>query len=321
MIVLEKAPAPPSVRADRRRRAGDEAERQMAHYLDRAFGRDPTVHVLHDLRVVHEGDVAQMDHVLLHRHGVVIVESKSVSGEVHVNDRGEFERTHGRRRTGMPSPIEQARRQGELLRRLLAAHHTHLLGRMKLVRLQKGFGHLPVNVLVAIADRGIIRRGSAEVPELHKADLVPKAVDALLARHRRGAKLLTKIDEGWGLWAMTEDELVTVSGFLRERHEPAGVTPAPVVETIPARTAPASPTTPAPADGPVWLCTHCHGVDLEIAYGRSYYFKCRGCDGNTPIHPECGACGERARLRKRRRRFDVVCRACEHEAPFFVNPA
>ena len=77
---------------DRRQRAGAAAESQMAHYLHRGFKDDPDVYVLHGLRIEdpdqpeQDGStgVCQIDHLIVHRWGMFIVESKSVTEEVQV---------------------------------------------------------------------------------------------------------------------------------------------------------------------------------------------------------------------------------------------
>ena len=108
---------------DPRQRAGAAAERQMAHYLHRTFNDDPNVCVLHGLRIEDPDQseqngapgVCQIEHLLLHRWGVFIVESKSVSQEVRVRPDGtggdEWSRVWQGRESGMPSPILQAKRQ------------------------------------------------------------------------------------------------------------------------------------------------------------------------------------------------------------------
>lgn len=84
MIIKEHTPTHTS---DRFRRAGDEAEQQMAFYLRRAFGDDPHVHVFNNLRLEHGGEVAQIDHLVFHRSGFIVVESKSVTSSVKINAR------------------------------------------------------------------------------------------------------------------------------------------------------------------------------------------------------------------------------------------
>ena len=72
MIVKEKNPAEHvSVKVKR----GDVAEKQMAHYLKSAFGDANDNFVFHDLRIELNGEFAQMDHLVLHPFGFIIVES------------------------------------------------------------------------------------------------------------------------------------------------------------------------------------------------------------------------------------------------------
>ena len=61
--------------------AGARAEAQMAHYLKRAFGDDPLVRVFHDLRLPDAagGDAAQIDHLVLYRGGLVLIESNEIA--------------------------------------------------------------------------------------------------------------------------------------------------------------------------------------------------------------------------------------------------
>ena len=73
-------------------RAGAKAEEQMAHYLNRSFREDSKVQVLHGLRIEDSDQpeqngspgVCQIDHLLVHRWGMFIVESKSVTEEIRV---------------------------------------------------------------------------------------------------------------------------------------------------------------------------------------------------------------------------------------------
>ena len=124
-----------------RQRAGAAAERQMAHYLNRTFSQDPDAHVLHGLRLENrerpEQDgspgVCQIDHLIVHRLGMFIIESKSVTEEVRVRPDGsggdEWSRMYHGKDMGMASPIQQARRQSEFLRAFLQQHRQQLVGR------------------------------------------------------------------------------------------------------------------------------------------------------------------------------------------------
>src|SRR5574340_855439 len=87
VIAKTKDPGKPT---DRFEQAGTAAEEQMAFYLRRAFADAPDVFVINDLRLVEADDCAQIDHLVLHAFGMFIIESKSISGEVEVNEHGEW---------------------------------------------------------------------------------------------------------------------------------------------------------------------------------------------------------------------------------------
>ena len=291
----------------------------MAFYLRRRFAEDDRVSVINDLRLERQDEVAQIDHLVLHQHGLIIVESKSVTGEIHINEQLEFTRVYGRKRTGMPSPIQQAARQGALLRQVLGDHAESLRRKLLLGLVQGRFGACPIQVLVAISDQGIIRRPETPIPELHKADQIVDEIDGILQRHRRAARPLTPSDGDWGVYSFQSDEVARITTFLVEQHTERTPTAPPAVETVQPR---AAAPTPAPvASSPSYLCTHCHSTDLEIRFGRSYYFKCRACGGNTGIKNACRMCGGATRTQKRGPEFSAICSSCDHREVFFRNPA
>src|SRR2546423_13797828 len=81
--------------------AAAEAEKQMAFYLRRAFGTSDHILLFNDLRLVaDDGEVAQIDHLILHPNGFILIESKSIAGSVLINEHGEWCRVSGERRTG-----------------------------------------------------------------------------------------------------------------------------------------------------------------------------------------------------------------------------
>jgi hypothetical protein len=338
--MIAKDPDP--VHGDSRRvQAGARAERDMAFYLRRAFGdhrRD--VIVFNDIRVEHEGEVAQMDHLVLHTHGLFIIESKSVGGEIHIHPDGQFIRVYGGKHTGMPSPVLQARRQADLLRRLLQANKQLLRDRKLFGMLQGGFAHCPIEIRVAISDQGVIR-GSKHAPEVRKADLIPDDIEERISAHRRGGKLLHLDNESEdGLYRFTESELARLAAFLLARHVPRE---AASTTTGPGHT-PSRPTTPPPPPPPPpatttaseatqapdaagarprihYLCSTCQSLDLRIVYGKyGYYFKCRACSGNTWIDTTIDDSARKGRIRKSGRNFFLVCPDTGRERLLFTNP-
>ncbi|MFO0962588.1 MAG: nuclease-related domain-containing protein [Phycisphaerales bacterium] len=318
-------------------RAGVEAERQLAHYLHRAFAASDRLFVLHDLRIEDPAQpestgapgVCQIDHLIVHRFGVFIAESKSFQLPVVVQSDGSggdmWTRVVGGRTTGIPSPIQQARRQGELLRAYLQRHREQLLGKVGLgMGLlakalagtdQRGFSAMPVQLIVAIGDRGhVTRKGGWREPEsplrtfVTKADQVPAKIEEQLRRHESASGLLAADDGAYGVWSMQLAEAARVADFLRASHTPlrraaaaaraAAPSPAPAAATTaapaatPAATPPAAPAMPAP---PARLaCSGCGRSDLNPLTGKyGCYWKCAACGANMKMPETCRRCGAR----------------------------
>lgn len=336
---------------DPRQRAGSAAERQMAHYLNRAFSGDESVFVLHGLRLEdldqpeQDGSrgVCQIDHLVVHRWGLFVVESKSVTEEVRIRSDGsdgdEWSSVYKRREQGMPSPLQQARRQSDFLRVFLQRHREDLLGRQPfgfrtLTKVvlgtdQRGFLNAPIQQMIAVSDEGRIKRvGSWKEPHepfrafVTKADLVPAKITKELNVHRRCASLTnTQMDGDYGKWVMETAEAKQVAEFLAERHtnrtgariaEPDVHPPA----SDPTDTGPeatelnSSLSTPREVRGKTAsdrksaqaACRHCGSNNLEARSGRyGYHWNCYSCDKNTRMPQVCSACGaKRPRVRVRK---------------------
>jgi hypothetical protein len=313
----------------------------MAFYLHRAFAGDPGIHALNDLRIVDaeqpEVDgrpgVAQIDHLIVHPWGLVIIESKSVHDQVTVRADGsggdEWTRRMRGREHGFPSPIRQAERQAALLRQYLQRHREQLLGRMAvglrtLSRLvkgtdQRGFTQMPIQIVVAISDGGTIRRsGGWTEPStpfrsfVTKADLVADKIREEIGRHREGDRLLGEDRGDYGVWMMQPDEVAAVADFLAASSTPREDPPV-APGAAPAATVPAATSVPAGGFSPA--CSKCGSAALSAQWGRyGYYWKCGDCGQNTSMPTVCEACGahgERGRVVRIRKAGPEYTRTCE----------
>lgn len=92
---------------DIRQKAGDKQEQDVAFFLRRAYKDDPKVFVFNDLRFEFNEEVAQIDHLILYPYGFVLIESKSITGEVKVNTNQEWMRNYKHQWSGIRSPIKQ----------------------------------------------------------------------------------------------------------------------------------------------------------------------------------------------------------------------
>jgi hypothetical protein len=101
-------------------KAGIKGEQAAAFYLDGHYKDAQNNVLLHDLRLVVDGEVAQIDHLVINRTGyMVLIETKNYSGDLEVNAHGEFTVRYGQDRYGIASPFEQSRRHARILSKLL----------------------------------------------------------------------------------------------------------------------------------------------------------------------------------------------------------
>jgi ssDNA-binding Zn-finger/Zn-ribbon topoisomerase 1 len=287
--------------------AGRKAEEKMAFYLKRFFQTADDIHVLNGIRLERDGDAAQMDHLLIHPFGLIIVESKSVAGKVQIKDDGQWLRWYGNESRGMASPITQARLQAEFLR----AELGRATGRADL------FKTIPVELLVAISDDGVILwPKSGPLPVVCKADQVADKVRA------RVAEFTTAGASKW----FVGGNLPKICEFLKKAHKPLPVRESkpivaepPVPPYVPAKSAP--PPEPAAVEPPATIrsCAKCGSAKLEIRNKFSYYFHCNDCGNNTNIKETCPNCGEPAKIRKKGKAFFLDCAKCSTSRPYFVN--
>lgn len=309
MIVKEKTVAAPQ---DKFGAAGHQAEMQMAFYLRRAFGDSPDIYVFNDLRLVRNGEVAQIDHLVFHRFGFVIVESKSVTGTIEVNQHLEFQRTFGNRRTGMKSPITQAQMQAQLLRQLLNDFREQLRRKLYFGTVQGEFGAERFKTLVAVSDQGLIKRVNCDPPELVKADQIASRVLSMIDAHAQASGgggfvkfMFAKQSEGDQilkdrLVPYTVEESQAIGNFLLSQHTPLSRSSTPPAlppalppsraaalavsdntfgELEPPKTSRSTLIEPAEnrvtteqPSSPYFECRHCKSKELSIVYGQYGYY-------------------------------------------------
>ncbi|PZV19470.1 MAG: hypothetical protein DCF20_00165 [Pseudanabaena sp.] len=346
-------------KSDKFEQAGYIAESQLAFYLNREFKDDPLFLVFNNLRLEKAGDACQIDHLVLHRYGMVIIESKSVTTRVEVNELGEWKRWFNAWQ-GMPSPILQAQRQGKFLKDYLEEHVETLLNK-KLFGMQSHFAKMPIDVLVAISDSGIINRPKNDKLDIVcKADQISDKVKAIATEYRKKDSLLSLSLEI--PYELAKDELPRISQFLLTHHKPAKIKGASINTNVkptnnPPQSISESEVPPAsnqiaavkpiapqkkiisavPSDTqkpdikpkPIFesvklastsTCSHCQSSNLTLLYVHSYFFKCNDCGKNTAIKNICSSCGDREKIRKSGLQFFCECEKCGTSKLFHTNP-
>ncbi len=319
--------------SDKFAKSGAKAEEQMAFYLRRAFGENPDVRVFHDLRFVDSnGEVVQIDHLVLHNYGLILIESKSVTSEVIINKNHEWARMWNGRKSGMASPILQTQRQADLLGKLLESCREQLLRKM-MGLFQTRFGNCPFDVLVGISDTGVVTRDGAEPPEVCKADQIVERVKKIIEKRREeNSPLNLSLKEGW--LKLKDEEMENLTQFFLKYHYPRSVEQRAAV--VPLGMAIPEAVGDAPqgcaetiseysndaqnvAVAGIGICPKC-GIQAALLWGKfSYYWKCPTCQENMPIKEFCFTCHQKMKLRKDKNRYFKRCETCLTEALYYEN--
>lgn len=320
--------------------AGLKQEHDVAFYLRRAYKNSDQVMVLNDLRIEHDGESAQIDHLIVYTYGFIVVESKSIRGEVKVNEYGEWTRSYKGQWSGMPSPIKQAELQLKLLKQYLCANTEKVIG--KFLGIQQGLGARCYDVFCAISSDAIIDRSNAPkdiADKLVKSEFIADALDKKM-NFKKFYNVVGKIYDTRPTF--NQDELNHICQFLLGNvtqiepciSEPHAAWPAPTqttpkadVKSIAQAAVVANPVPPSvkPIFKLVALqaiaaqCKHCGECSaLSPQSGRyGYYVQCGKCGGNTPLKRPCPACNsQNTKVSKAKSEFTLTCQACEAKAEF-----
>lgn len=321
-----------------RQQAGDQQEQDVAFYLRRAFKDEDRVRVFHDLQLCYDGEFAQIDHLIVYTFGFIVVESKSIKGEVRVNAQAELSRSYRQQWQGMPSPIKQAELQLRILQDVLTNNDTKMLGTM-LGFIQKGLGGRKYHVLCAISSDAIIDRSKAPkelAAKLVKTEFIADAVKDIMRLPKYLPNVLRVYDSRPDFNA---EELDSICSFLLAEHlklrpeeqdlvraaqpQPKSNIKEADVQTMDAwqvtekpKTGGSEPVKTAASDtAPLvnGLCKHCQSWDqLSVHAGRyGYYLKCHICSKNTALKQPCTQChSQQTKVRKEADKYVVGCESC-----------
>lgn len=159
----------------RNMRAGMKGEAEAAYEMKVWLGESKNWLVINDLRIEHNGLVAQIDHLVINRFLMFwVCESKHFSEGVAINEHGEFSAFYGSKPYGVPSPIEQNRRHITIFNRLIESGGLPLPTRL-------GFTIKPTFHSAILVSKGArISRPNADIPGLDsivKNDQLRKVIE------------------------------------------------------------------------------------------------------------------------------------------------
>lgn len=244
-------------------RRGTQGEVAAAHYLDSYYRDSKNNSVIHDLRIEVDGQVAQIDHLIISRClDFYMLETKNFTGNLTITEQGEFSvRYSGGRVWGIPSPIEQSKRHELVLRKLLAK-----LDIKARLGLSPSFHHV-----VMVDPKATITRPN---PKKFDTSDVIKADSFMTWRSEFIDKRSSAVDTIGSIFKLrNSDSIESIARMIAKEHRPENLlalpdfmAPRPVVTTpTPPETQRAQPSKPdfsEPNDGQVkrYWCFTCRGA-------------------------------------------------------------
>lgn len=305
--------------------AGIKGESEAAYHLDFHFKASKNTIVIHDLRLVYDDRVAQIDHLVIHRTlNIYVLETKHFNSGFKISDNGEFLQWNNylKKFEGMASPIAQNERHIAVLKDLFndVIEVPTRLG----IKLQPIFhSRILVNPKARVDRSPVFDSKSVVKVDLFfdaiKKDMDNKGVFELLAK------------------ASSREEVLHFSKHLINQHKPVSVdyaakfslkavlkekTALPTIKKVlSSKSTVTHQVKQELAPYQAYQCGKCSSTNIKVEYGKfGYYFKCTDCDGNTSIKINCGKDdGHKARLRKERNKFYQECVECETSTLFFEN--
>ncbi|MDQ6953367.1 MAG: NERD domain-containing protein [Mariprofundaceae bacterium] len=270
MIIKERDPYEAQNNLEK---AGMKAEEKMAWYLKRAFSKSKDIDIFHDVRLqFDENDYLQMDHLVFHPYGFLLIESKSVSSEVRIDRHGHWERLWNKQWVVMPSPVRQVEVQADSFYQILKEKSVFLRTKVIFGLLQRNFDRCPFDTIVAISNLGRIRG--------HHDDKVMKAEDVCDAvkQHILVYAKQRKNNDKYMPTLFREEERKKMKSFLLHAHQPkykktAKKSTKKIMGSIRVNK-PKSSKLPPPSL-PL-ICKKCH-ESFEIRYKYSFYLYCPNC--------------------------------------------
>lgn len=288
-------------------KAGQKQEQDVAFYLRRAFKDHKQVFVINDFKFTFNDETAQIDHLIVYPYGFVLIESKSIKGEVKVNSLGEWTRSLNSKWSGMASPIKQVELQQKLLREMLYENRENILSKLFGIK-QQSFGMRCWDNVCAVSSNSVIDRDS--MPNDVSKQLVKTEflVDKLNEIMKLKVYAITKLNPFDTRPDFNGEELKSITSFLMVQLGDNKSVKKVVMKEV----ANAPVKLSASADK-ILQCKSCgEQSDYSAQYGRyGYFIKCNKCETNTAMKMPCvSCCSKNTKISKKKETYSLNCLNC-----------
>ena len=287
-------------------KAGQKQEQDVAFFLRRAFKDHKQVFVINDFKFTHNDETAQIDHLIVYPYGFILIESKSIKGEVKVNDLGEWTRSLNNKWSGMASPIKQVELQQKLLREMLHANRESILGKLLGIK-QQSFGMRCWGNVCAVSSSAIIHRDSMPndvSKQLVKTEFLVDKLDGVMKLKNKVVSALTFDTRP----DFSDEELKSITSFLI-----AQLGNGKTVEEIKKSEPWIAPVKVKTNVDSILQCKSCgEKSDYSAQHGRyGYFIKCNNCNTNTAMKMPCVNCSSKnTKVSKKKDTYSFNCSDC-----------
>lgn len=314
-------------------KAGQKQEQDVAFYLRRSFKDHKEVFVFNDLKIRHRDEVAQIDHLVLYPYGFILIESKSITGEIKINKHEEWNRSYQDKWQGMPSPIKQLELQQQLLRELLFEHRANIIGLTLFIK-QQSFGGRCWNNVCVVSSNAIIHR--QDIPahisnQLVKSEFLADKLKDIMKLRNKFINTLNLLDTRPDF---SQNEMDSIAEFLLSQ-DISGCFAHKTQASLKANEAPnniwlikntpSTQSTQQPIEqiNSIQLnCSKCGATGLlKPCHGKyGYYVRCGHCDGNTAMKKTCPQCtSKKTKVTKKKQLYSVNCLDCMQQTPLEID--
>lgn len=302
--------------------AGNKQELDVAYFLEREFTKSKNVFVFNDLKLEFDGAIAQIDHLIVYEKGFVLIESKSIKGNLQVNKAGEWTRSYNNEWFGMPSPLAQVELQGKVLKAKLNQDSLEFLPPL-LGGIRQKVSYRKWAYLCVVSSDAIINR-----------DGMPDDISERLIKTEFLVKKLREIIGGDSFFSSIRKTLSTdpifdiksmqsMSDYLVRQHIGADSEPQlpKIVEKVTmVKQEPIIAKSGAGAAANL-NCRHCDSDDVKAIKGRyGYYLSCQKCKQNTQVKRPCPSCRSKdTSVKKVGSALVGSCKACVSTYTIFTE--
>ena len=295
---------------------GYKAEKDNAYYLDFAFKDNSHSIILHDIRLEYNGKTAQIDHIFIGRTGVTVLESKSFTGVLTIKEDGSLAVKYGNTTNTYPNPIEQNNRHTQVLKELINEKFD-LQGNTKFLGGIDIKSKVIINPKTTVSNKklptGYERADSFATRRVKEIDKM-----SIFEVLKTASKM------------MTIEKYIELAELIIQNHKPISfdytkkyrIKASQNVNTyVKEKRTNYQKKIITQSHTKIYECTKCKSQNLQVNYGRNYYFKCLDCDNNIPIKHTCNTPNCKPRTKKRKLQFFKTCEVCGLDELFYENKA